>query len=500
MAIFVVVRVLDTAYAQLNGAQVQFKLGGGAFVTLAPSSVDGAVGHETAVNALPGTTTRCTVRVTKPGLFPVQQDLLLTTTARPAALTFDGAQDINVRNIDRHSRDSGDINFDIYVVPGELRDASSSIPPILAQAPPLFPAPNPSGQRRPAIPAPILDPGRVQNVVDLAAIILSTPTNPAAGQHKQVTAKLAGKLFFVERTSTPQLLAVYVPDGLGFLKQFSTTTNAPVPRAYHLFFHPSIPDHFTTPYPFSYSYVDLIARYLRAEQHWAIGKELMYQHEAATKRCILVFPVGAKGTGFGTLATQRNVLKLLQELNYWIQRMVGVAVPSQPKPVAHLAVSGFSAGIRQVLGVLSQDRVAAFNDDVLREVYSFDGIFVTRDANRKEVLDVPSTDACCAAMRTWFRGGQNGRALRVYTQGKIWFDRLKDVFPGATFVQGRDGALEMSSAQNTILFAPSVFWNGLNEPLRSQAVSTNPKELYKTVHQFIPALFVQHAIKFNGMG
>ena len=166
MAIFVVVRVLDTAYAQLNGAQVQFKLGGGAFVTLAPSSVDGAVGHETAVNALPGTTTRCTVRVTKPGLFPVQQDLLLTTTARPAALTFDGAQDINVRNIDRHSRDSGDINFDIYVVPGELRDASSSIPPILAQAPPLFPAPNPSGQRRPAIPAPILDPGRVQNVVD----------------------------------------------------------------------------------------------------------------------------------------------------------------------------------------------------------------------------------------------------------------------------------------------------------------------------------------------
>ncbi|MEO8225889.1 MAG: hypothetical protein ABI637_00575 [Gemmatimonadota bacterium] len=500
MAIFIVVRVMDTAYAQLDGAKVQFKLAAGAFVTLQPTSIDGAIGHETRVDALPGTTTSCTVLVTRPGSFPVQQDLLLSTTESPSSLAFDGVQQLNVRNIDRHSRDTGDVSFNVFVVPGELRDATSDVTPVFSQTPPRFPPPQ-QAQRRPAIVTPILDPRRVQNVLDMDRIILSSAANPGTAQHRPTTAKLAGQLFFVERTTIPKLLGVYVPQGLGFLKQVSTKTKAPIPRAYHLFFHPSIPDHFTEPYPFSYSYIDLAARYLRYDQHWAIGKELMYQHEASQKRCILVFPVGAKGTGFGTLATQRNVLKLLQELNYFIQRMVGVSVPSQPEPVAHLAVSGFSAGIRQVLSTLSQDRVTKFNDEVLREVYSFDGIFVQRGPDGKtEVLDVASTDACCAAMRGWFRGGRDGRAIRVYSQGRIWFDRLKDVFPGATLVQGRDGALEMTSAQNTILFAPSVFWNGLNEPLRSQAVSGNPKELYKSVHQFIPAMLVQHAIKLNNMG
>src|SRR5215207_10035579 len=99
MASFIVVRVMDTAYGQMDGAKVQLKVGAGVFVTLAPKSVDGAIGHEAQVDALAGTTTRCSVLVTKPGVFPAQQDLILSTVDSPASLAFEGVQQVNVRNI-----------------------------------------------------------------------------------------------------------------------------------------------------------------------------------------------------------------------------------------------------------------------------------------------------------------------------------------------------------------------------------------------------------------
>lgn len=481
MAATLLVRVLDVFGSAVDAQRVSAVFGGALGQQLRRTSAKGAFEIE-----VPPTVTRVAIVVEHPGFFDAVQNMTLTQTGTPT-LAFDGAQALNVRNLHNHSRDGGGFNVEVFVVLGQLRDASGIVDGVKA---------NPGPGRRALIvqPAP-------RDVVDFDGPILTPVDNPAGAppaKSQLLTASPRGKLFFAERTTPPRLIAIYDPvKKFPFVDNKNEGSPQAVPINYHLFFHPNIPATFTDPYPNSFSYIDLLDRYMLQPHKWDIGKAMVPQHTAAGEKCVFIFPVGGKTESFGNLNSQASVLRLLAEVNYFIQRMDGVPFPLQP--VGDLALSGFSAGIRLVSSVLTQGRVERFNNRILRDVYCFDGVFATRDKSGKEIVDTPSTLAFCAALRGWFRGGDQGRSLRVYSQSSIWLDQLKDAAPGTTIRNGRDGAREADSARSTILFTPSAFWDKAPAVIRDIAVSPNPTELFKSVHQFIPAFFMEHALKRSAM-
>jgi len=472
-----VVRVLDVLGAAVNAKRVAAIFDSAIGKDLARMSTPGA--FEIAV---PATATRVGVVVEHPGFWDVVQNLRLNQTGTPT-LSFDGEQAIGVRTLSTHSRDGGGFNVEVIVVLGQLRDAESSVDAVRR-------GPNP----RPLAVRPL-----TLDVGDLDTPILTPRGSTAASKNSIVRITPRGRLLFAERPTPPRLVAIYDP-----VKKFPfigapTDGIAPqqVPINYHIFFHPNIPAHFTPEYPFSFSFIDLIDRYMLQRQHWAIGKAMVNQHDAAGGKCVFIFPVGGKTESFGDLTSQASALRLLEEVNYFIQRMDKVPFPLQP--VGDCAISGFSAGIRAVHGVLTQGRVARFNDRVLRDVYNFDGVFATRDKDGKERVDTQTTLAFCSALKAWFRAGDGGRSLRVYSQNSIWLDQLRDAASGATLIEGRDGAREIEHPRLSVLFTPSDFWDKSPPAIRTIAVSEKRDELYKSVHQFVPAFFMEHALKQSAM-
>lgn len=480
MAATLLVRVLDVFGNAVDAQRVAAVFDGATGQDLKRTSAKGA--FEIAV---PPAATRVGVVVEHPAFFDAVQNLTLNQTGTPT-LAFDGAQALNIRNLQNHSRDGGGFNVEVFVVLGQLRDASSDVNKVKA---------NPGPGRRTLVvqPAP-------REVVDFDGPILTPIDNPGAPPAKSqlLTASPRGKLLFAERITPPRLIAIYDPiKKFPFLDNKNEGSPQQLPINYHLFFHPNIPGTFTDPYPNSFSYIDLFDRYMLQPHKWDIGKAMVPQHTAAGEKCVFIFPVGGKTEAFGDLNSQASALRLLAEVNYFIQRMDNVPIPLQP--IGNLALSGFSAGIRPVNSVLTQGRVARFNDVILKDVYCFDGVFASRDKDGREFVDIPATLAFCSALRGWFRGGDQGRSLRVYSQNSIWLDQLKDAAPGSTVRQGRDGAREADSARSTVLFTPSTFWDKAPAVIRDIAVSPNPSELYKSVHQFIPAFFMEHALKRSAM-
>jgi hypothetical protein len=139
--------------------------------------------------------------------------------------------------------------------------------------------------------------------------------------------------------------------------------------------------------------------------------------------------------------------------------------------------------------------VDVFHDKLLREVYSFDGVFMTKDANKKDVVDVRATINAITTIKTWLRGGADGRAIRIYTQGRMWLDRLRSSITNPTTVNGPDNSTEVRGDSGTILHTPTVMWKSVDPAIKKIGVDVN--QLAKSVHQFIPAMFMQHAIKMS---
>jgi hypothetical protein len=452
VATFLIVRVMDVTGAPVAAQRVAALFSGVRDVTLlGKTSVPGAFEVQ-----IPDGVTAMGLLVEARGFFDVTQALTLSQTGTPT-LSFDGAQALNVRNLATHSRDGGGFNVEVFVVVGQLRDASSQVVATATAA----------GNPRRVSTVPLtVD-------VGVLGVPILTPlgsTTPSTSELKTIAPR--GVMRFVERTT------VASPQS--------------VPLNYHLFFHPNIPAHFAEPYPFTFSYMDLYDRYMLQRQKWDIGKAMVAQHDAGGGRCIFIFPIGSKKDGFGDLDSQAAALRLLEEVNYFVQRMDGVGFPLQP--VGNCALSGFSAGIRAVNNVLTRGRVARFNDVVLRDIYNFDGVFADRDKSGKEFVDIKATLDFCGAVRSWFRGGDGNRSFRMYSQASIWLDTLKDAAPGATLVTGRDGAREADHPRFTLLFTPSGFWDKSPPAIRDIAVSPKPDELYKSVHQFMPAFFMTHAL------
>jgi len=299
----------------------------------------------------------------------------------------------------------------------------------------------------------------------------------------------------VERPTAPKLIAIYRPLRFGTHPAVDPHNS---PLDYHLFFHPFIPGTFSPTYPFDVDYVDLIFRYLLAPLSTPAGlnpsgKQMVHQHEAVGQKAIFLFPVGSPKKQMGTLNTQANTLRLLQEVNYWIQRMDGVPFPLQP--VGKFAMSCFSAGVRFLNAVLNGKRLPHFYDQILKEVYLFDPVFAPDIRQSMTTAEIAAakrvarreTAAFNRGLLRWWRTGQDNRSFRIYTQSSSYWDDLNGSTISPTLTIGPSNAKESEAARTTILFAPADnFWKSIDPALD-----------YGFVHQLIPALFMEHAMSLN---
>ena len=171
-----------------------------------------------------------------------------------------------------------------------------------------------------------------------------------------------------------------------------------------------------------------------------------------------------------------------------MQRMDGIPIPLQK--VGKCAVSGFSAAGPFVNQAMTLQN-AHFDQNVLREIYAFD-------------LRQVDPQAFANSLAAW--RGRNAakdaepRKFRIYTTDDSWFDPNANVDRTAATFTGPAGSRE--SAGPTVpssccrcSFGPRSTQRcpgTVNPQIRRRTVF-NPD--FKSVHQMMPALFMQHALK-----
>lgn len=442
MAIWLVVKVLDVSYAPLGGATVQASFdGGGAFQKLAPAPDKGVFEV-----ALPAGASRVVVRAGAPGLWSAEQKLLVSPGTPPGA-RFDGPQAVNVRNVDVHTR-GADHAVELFFALGQLRDCAELVRDI-ADAEGILLAPPALTINR--FQTPLLDPA----ATGMATLRVAK---------KQVAPQ--GKLLFAERQSVPNLLAIYFP---GWQKVPPNPHRVPIP--YHVVFHPFVPGTWSDEYPFSGEYVNLVSRYC-VQSPSGGGKGFIHQNVADFEKVVLVFPVGKKKETVGDLRTQAGMHRLLQEVNYWVQRMWGTRWPQQP--VGRSAFSAFSGGTQFLVDMVQGPRVNGFWTKTLRHIYLFDGVIQGKGKAAK-------TAAFAQVVKGWMGDGTRGRTARIYTQFGEW-QAFADVIGGAR-AKGPHGAWEQHSDRGTLAFLPATYWSSLD-----------PTWDANFAHQIFPNLFMEHAV------
>lgn len=441
MAIFLVVKVIDVTEQPLDKAAVSATVSG-SDLKLAPAGTAGLFKI-----GMPMGTANFSVNAVLKGLFPVTQKLVLASGVFFPTLAFDGPQEINVRSLALHAS-GADFNVEIIIVMGMLRDASAQV--AASEVGPRLQAMPAAKIRR--HPTPILNPSGAGPTLVNTNVEDFTPP---------------GKLFFAERIGVPGHVAIYHPD----LPVADPAKLEQSPIAYHVFFHPFIP--WVDDYPFGKKYLELIARYV-LEQTPGFRKAMAHQNTIGGAKSVFIFPVASLNLGMGTLNSQAGMLRLLQEVNFWLQRMLGAPIPSQP--IGPVAMSCFSAGARFLSAVFQGKQVPEFQDNLLRHLFILDGVFSGQDGANE-------TARFCKSMVKWHRGGADLRTFRVYTQSGIWFQNLIGALPDAAITQGPAGSREADSPSGTLFLAPLAFWQLTDKTLDFQAV-----------HQLIPAEFMEHAM------
>jgi hypothetical protein len=485
MDTFLVVRVLDVNYAPQAPKLVSVSLDGGPKQPLKPTDLVGVLELQ-----LPAGASRLVISVEQAGFWPVSQSLRLVAGRLPT-VSFDGAQAINVRDLEAHTR-GDDANVVVNVVLGQVKDAQAKVDAVVQQGG-IF----------------TITPG-AHFIRDLDAALLDPNGKGWDRLKHKVSSGVVpdGRMFFVERQTAPKLIAIYKPAQRfqTFQRDATSPVNLPVP--YHVFFHPST-SRFEGAYPFSTKYIDLISRYMLLEQTHNVGKAMINQHVVSTKRPVFVFPVGSPTESFGKIPRQADLLRLIQELNFWLQRMDGIAYPAHP--VGLCAASAFSAGC-EALRTMLQTPFPKFDEKHLREIYGFD-LFTPSD--------IPGM---CTSLVRWFRRGEDKRKLRIYTQDGTWRAQLQAKLSHGRTTSGPSNAFEDETVASTVLFDPlREFWNGVaaetavrpqfgrldNVPgkitdkdladVEDGTVTLDAVKLakYYEVHSMHPALFMTHALKLS---
>ena len=419
--------------------------------------------------------------------FPVSQKLKLAKPATASQLgtaTFDGGQEEASHSVDVHNADTGPI-LEYHVVLSHLADATTD-----------------AKQKAAALGLPFgLGP---TSIVRHSTPILN-PAPPPFTNATNTTVDPGGQIIFAQGTTTPQLYAIYLPPKL-VGKLTSTKSEEEVTLPLHVFFHPTIPQGFKKDsYPFGLSYMNLASRYLLTE------KRLVHQSRAADKETVVLFPVGEIAKEMGTLPSAANMRLMLHEIRYLILRKLGVRRPLLTGVPAALAMSGFSAGIRRLATILNKPDDSIFHDEILKEVYVFDGMFDGR-RGRTELQEF------CNAIKRWFRKGADNRVVRVYAQNADWISNLEPDVTPATVTTAPNGAREIEAPQGSLVLMPTDWFranmrlrvpnleaelqrgaDAANAELRKKGKPQKPVDVLKReivaskAHQSIPETFAEHA-------
>jgi len=459
MNIIFVARILDVRYAPLLGANASVAFDGGQPLPLLPTASPGVLELP-----IPAGASTLDVTIEAKGFWPIKQRLTLVAGALPT-LAFGGVQEVGARNLEAHSR-GADVNVLCNFVLGQLKDARAEVDAIVAANGAAIPYFAPKDHLIRELGGSLLQAG--SRGWDRLAHVVSSGAP-------------SGRLLLAQRQTTPKLVAFYVPDRTFFT--FQRESRDPVGNAvpYHVFFTPSTA-HMSRTYPFHLDYVDLIARYLLFDQVFDVGKAMTNQQHVSKKRAVFVFPIASPLERFAAMPTQSNLLRILEESSYWLQRMLGVAFPLSP--VGKCAVSAFSSGADSIEQMLDAP-FGSFDHDHLREIYAFD-------------LFKADPNPLITKLRSWFRSGKDGRKLRVYTQDHRWRAGMLDLAGATTLPPGPSNAFEQDSPSSTLLYAPaSTFWRDMKSevvPVASRGRFDDVPDTYDRVHQFIPALFMEHAL------
>ncbi len=447
---------MDVNGAPVGGALVQAGEEGGTWLKATPLKESGL--YEV---LLPANTHKFVVHVEAKSFWPIDQKLLLNTEPQPT-LSFDGEQAVNVLNVNSYTR-GNDYNVEIRVMPGQLRDATERVAALAKEKK--------------------IDLGLKKQLVDTFTLKLMNPQGEGPSFNRTTKeAEPEGMLFFAEHMAVPRLYAIYRPSGIA---THPDPESAPtVPLKYHIFFHPFIVGNSGKDYPFDQPSIDLVWRYMLAPFSDAEGnnnpywKQMIHQHEAteAGKNVIFIFPIGSPTAQMGKLNSQKAALRLLREVNYWIQRMDGVPYPLQP--VGRLALSSFSGGTYFLRAVFRADGSGTL-DNYLREVYLLDPVLATPD----KVTGEADTRGLQKAVLTWWDNGKDGKILRVYTQDAGWFATLSAASGGEP-VDGPENGREIAKESCSIVFCPADHVFTPRSPLLD----------FWIIHQFVPAVFLAHAV------
>lgn len=471
MNIYLVISVLDTLYNPLSAKLVSVLASPpGQPATAQNLTPTGNTGEYEI--QLPTGVTQFNFTVQQDGYFPVHQDLTLNAGPPPSLSYTSGVQELNVRNVGGHSRSGGDFNVTVAVVLGQLRDARADVDAVSSRY----------GMGKFGGVDPVTRP-----VMDFSSKTTLNASGTGWNQFDhsmQSSVTPTGKMFYAERTTVPKLIAIYVPAGITVTPSPSVDPQTK-PLNFHLFYHPH-PGHLQGSYPFDWAFVDLICRYLFYCRF--LHKEMVNQQHAAGANPIMLFPVGDPSRWFDSLGSQAVILRLLFEVKYFVQRMAKIPYPLQP--VGKCALSAFSAGGIYLHQAINNTN-SYFHHNVLTEVYGFD-------------LRQVTPAAFASRLTAWFGAG---KAYRIYTTDAGW-NAVHTVDSGASQSSGPGGSLEWSGASSSVVYVPfNNFWTNIWAATgRVTDFNTAPPGDYQVfrnswddVHQLIPAIFLEHALKNSSL-
>jgi hypothetical protein len=480
MKIFLVAKVTDVNYNPLKGCTVDVDFGsGGGLQTAKPAGPDG-----TFEVLIPNQADVILVTVKKPPhFFAANQHVKIIRGAgsQNPTLTFtpNGLQELNTVKLGGNSRGAGDFNLEIYFALGQLTDARAPVQ-LVQNAEVNNPRPI---QTLDPLTQPVID-FKGLRVVNQAAStgweLLSHTALPA------VTPK--GKMFYARRIEIPELIAIWVPEGVLVSRQRNDNVDpATKPLNFHIFYHPN-PRVLIGPYPFSWAFVDIICRYLF--YYKVFHKAMVNQHAAAGVNNIFVFPVGHPKFWNGNLGGQSSLLRLLQEVAFFVQRMDDIPVPLQK--VGKCAVSGFSAA-GPLVNQAMQFQNAFFDQHVLHEIYAFD---------LAQIKPTIFADSVAAWRGRNAKKGAEPRKFRIYTHFDSWFSAHAHLDRTATTIAGPAGARESAGPNSSVVFLPfKPFWAALNPEVGGDGKPAADSSYLvvaltdDNVHHLIPSLLMEHALK-----
>ena len=281
-----------------------------------------------------------------------------------------------------------------------------------------------------------------------------------------------------DSSARPRLAAVYVPSGIEWDK--------PVPLVTFLtpYTHKKAGN-----YPWSTDFNAMLDNYLING-----GKRLLAQVNSSGRKCVFVFPIPLPHGFYDAVHQAADMRRYLLEIVYWLQRKIGQQRLPQPA-LGRCAVAAFSAGGNAMRHLLQSAAGGGF--DELKEVYGLD-----------VVNAAGGYPAFRKALAAWWKDGRRVRFYETDHAGNAWAG-LGPSFKLQPSGNSVGGALEYQGKDATFAWLPTTFWQAVwtEDPSTERSVlghfppdgDHNPVQpIHDSVHQVIPAFFLQHALANSG--